>query len=273
MILDFPEARAFAESVARLLERHGTVGKGGLAPGQRAPADPKELTPLLDEIGWSTVAQDPDLVSCAGLAGVELGRRLAPVREIDRLLGGGPIAGELVRSLGPERLAVAGANGGAVTRPVLRSEPVACAGGLEVHRVRELGEAQPNVGRDWRVAVNAWMAASVGYHAGLGEAALGLTTEYVRHRRAFGTTLAALGPVQQHLADAATLVRGVRLLAGAAPDADALAHSGHAVADACAACHQVTGAIGFTTDYPLHHHTERARALATWNDALLEALV
>ena len=57
------------------------------------------------------------------------------------------------------------------------------------------------------------------------------------------------------------------------PDADALAHAGPAVAQACAACHQVTGAIGFTLEYPLHRYTQRARALATWNDALLEALI
>jgi alkylation response protein AidB-like acyl-CoA dehydrogenase len=63
-------------------------------------------------------------------------------------------------------------------------------------------------------------------------------------------------------------VRGARLLAEDAPGADALAHSGAAVAQACAACQQVTGAIGFTLEYPLHRYTQRARALATWNDAL-----
>ncbi len=273
MILDFPEARAFAESVARLLERRGASdGRAGL-PGQAVTSDQTELERLLDDIGWSTLAEDPGLVACAGLAGVELGRRLAPVREIDRLLGGGPMAGELVRSLGPARRAVAGTERGAVTRAVVRSEPVACAGGLEVQRVLELAEAEPIEGQAWDVAVNAWTAASVGYHAGLGEAALDLTTDYVRQRRAFGTTLAALGPVQQHLATAAALVRGVRLLAGALPDADALAHAGHAVAEACSACHQVTGAIGFTIEYPLHGLSQRARALAAWNDALLETLV
>ncbi len=59
---------------------------------------------------------------------------------------------------------------------------------------------------------------------------------------------------------------------GEAPDADALAHAGPAIAQACAACQQATGAIGYTLEYPLHRYTQRARALATWNDALLEAL-
>jgi alkylation response protein AidB-like acyl-CoA dehydrogenase len=133
--------------------------------------------------------------------------------------------------------------------------------------VLERGEA---VGRISATARAAWRAASVGYLAGLGQAALDLTVGYVSQRRAFGTTLAALGPVQQLLADAATGVRGVAMLSGEGPDADALACAGPAVAEACAACHQVTGAIGFTLEYPLHRYTQRARALAVWNDALLE---
>ena len=32
-------------------------------------------------------------------------------------------------------------------------------------------------------------------------------------------------------------------------------------------------AIGFTLEYPLHRYTQRARALATWNDALLDGVV
>jgi alkylation response protein AidB-like acyl-CoA dehydrogenase len=95
-----------------------------------------------------------------------------------------------------------------------------------------------------------------------------LTLDYVRQRRAFGSTLAALAAVQQLLADAATAVQGVKLLAGDEPDADALSHAGPAVADACAACQQVTGAIGFTLEYPLHRYSQRARALAVWDDAL-----
>jgi len=72
------------------------------------------------------------------------------------------------------------------------------------------------------------------------------------------------------LAGAATAVRGVRLLAAEPPDGDALAHAGLAVAEACAACQQATGAIGFTLEYPLHGYTQRARALVAWNDALLD---
>ncbi len=263
------EARAFAESVAGILDRHARVDEPW-EPGQAAAGEYPGLTSALDELGWSTVARDPTLVACAGLGAIELGRRLAPLREVDRLLGGGPMTGELVRSLGSDSVAL----GALANRPerwtVLRSEPVASADGLEVRRILELEESRPLGDGSWATAVNAWMAASTGYLAGLGEAALELTKAYVTQRRAFGTTLAALAPVQQLLADTATLVRGVRLLAGDGPDADGLAHSAHAVADACANCHQVTGAIGFTLEYPLHRYTQRARGLAAWNDALLE---
>lgn len=243
------EASAFAESVAGVLGRHG--------------AESPELAELLDGLGWGTLAHDEALTDCAGLGAVELGRRLAPIHTVDRLLGAAPMAGDLARSLGEELVAVA--DGRCVL--VRRCEPVASADGLEVHRVLERGEVLGEVSPTARAA---WRVASVGYLAGLGQGALELTVDYVRQRRAFGSTLAALGPVQQLLAGAATAVSGVRLLAGASPDDEALAHAGAAVAEACAACHQVTGAIGFTLEYPLHRYTQRARALAVWNDALLD---
>jgi alkylation response protein AidB-like acyl-CoA dehydrogenase len=160
--------------------------------------------------------------------------------------------------------------GAVVRRSVLQSERLPSPDGLEVHRVLKLGDAVPVSADAWQTATRAWVAAGVGYLAGLGQGALDLTVDYVRQRRAFGSTLAALAPVQQLLAGAATAVRGAILLADSVPDSDALAYAGPAVADSCAACHQVTGAIGFTLEHPLHRFTQRARAAATWNDALLE---
>lgn len=266
------EARAFAESVAGVLDRHGSH-ESAWAPGARPEPPSPGLAAALDQLGWGTLAKDGGLLVYAGLGAVELGRRLAPLHHVDGLLGGSPMAGDLVRSLGAERAALGHQRGAVVRRVVTRSEPVASADGLDVHRVLELGEPAPIGIEDWRTASRVWMAATVGYLAGLGQGALELTVEYVRQRGAFGTTLAALAPVQQLLADAATSVRGVQLLAGEQPGCDALAHAGVAVAEACAACHQVTGAIGFTLEYPLHRYTQRARALATWNDALLEELI
>ncbi len=255
------EASAFAESVAGVLDRHGPL-EDSWAPGKHIAAPPAHLGASLDQLGWSTLAQDETLSSCAGLGAIELGRRLAPLQHVDRLLGGGPMAGELVRSPGEERVAIVQEQ----RVLVRRSEPVPSAEGLDVHRVLERGEV---VGEVSSAALSAWRAASVGYLAGLGQAALALTIEYVSQRRAFGTTLAALAPVQLLLADAATAIRGVELLAGERPDTEVLAYAGPAVAEACAACQQVTGAIGFTLEYPLHRYTQRARALAVWSDSLL----
>ena len=248
------EAVAFAGSVAGVVDRVRV----------------SELGRALDELGWGSLATEPDLAACAGLAAVELGRRLAPLHHVDRLLGGSPMAGDLIRSLGLERVALLAGDGGVVRRPVLRCEELPSAEGLEVHRVLELGEGSLVSEGEWQTATAAWLAGSVGWLAGLAQGALDLTVEYVRQRRAFGSTLAALAPVQQLLAGAATAARGVALLAESGPDADALAHAGPTVAECCAACHQVTGAIGFTLEYPLHRFTQRARAAATWNDALLE---
>src|SRR5579864_1254663 len=144
---DVAEAKAFSDSVSRLLDRHAASGTEEWPPGHVATTQAPELTSRLDEIGWPTVAEDPSLVACAGLAGVELGRRLAPVREIDRLLGGGPVAGELVRSLGADRLAVVTLEHRVGLAPVLESEPVASAEGLVVHRVLKLGAPEPIDGR------------------------------------------------------------------------------------------------------------------------------
>jgi len=266
---DRVEARAFAESVAGVLDRH-PPRRSEWAPGETAPAPSPELVARLDELGWGAPAGDPQLVACAGLGAVELGRRLAPVELVDGLLGGAPVVGDLVRSLGAARRAIVIEGGAPVRRPVVRSEPVASADGLDVHRVLELGEVYDVCAGAWPTAVDAWVAASIGYLAGLGQGALDLTVGYVRQRRAFRSTLAALAPMQQLLAGVATAVRGVALLAGEPPDADALAHAGPAVAEACAACQQATGAIGFTLEHPLHGYTQRARALAAWNDALLD---
>jgi acyl-CoA dehydrogenase-like protein len=264
------EARSFAESVAGVLSRHpGPVTRW--APGAACTLDGRELTAALDALGWAGLAGDRSLATCAGLAGIELGRACAPLHLVDRLLGGSPLAGDLVRSLAPLSAVLTPVETGPARRSVVAAVPCPSAAGLDVHRVTALGDAVRVPREEWEPGWAAWLAAGVGYLAGLGAGALDLTLPYVTQRRAFGTMLGQLAPVQQQLAGAATAVRGVALLAAADPDADALVHAGEAVAEACAICHQVTGAIGFTLEYPLHGYTQRARALAIWNEAIVEA--
>jgi alkylation response protein AidB-like acyl-CoA dehydrogenase len=149
---------------------------------------------------------------------------------------------------------------------VVRADPVPYGDALGVHRVLEL---RPEGRVVDATAIAAWTAASTGYLAGLAGWALALALAHVQRRRAFGGTLAALAPVQQRLADAATATRGLELLAGDAPGRAALAHAGVAAQDVTAACQQVVGAIGFTLEFPLQRAYRRARAAALWADALL----
>ena len=229
------------------------------------------LEDALQGVEWAEVATDAELVEFAALGALELCRRAAPLDCVDRLLGGSPLVGDLVRCLVPDRTVIV-VEDGPTRRGVITAEPVPAADGLEVHRVSELGPAAAIDPSEWETARQAWLAAGVGYLAGIGQAALDLTVAYVRDRAAFGTTLGGLAPVQQLLADAATAVRGVSLVATADPGAEALAHAGPAIAAACAACQQVTGAIGYTLEYPLHRFTQRARALSVWNATLLDLL-
>ncbi len=107
-------------------------GAVGVAPDPAANA-------ALTQIGWDSLAQDPSLVVCAGLGAVELGRRLASVWHVDRLLGGSPVAGDLVRCVGPSVPAVVVS--GDARHELLRSERRPSAEGLDVHQVLELGSA------------------------------------------------------------------------------------------------------------------------------------
>jgi butyryl-CoA dehydrogenase len=264
------EARAFAESVAGVVER-ATPAATSWRPGQTSAPWP-HLEQALDAVDWAEVGTDVELLEFAALGALELGRRAAPLSCIDRLLGGSPLSGDLVRCLVPGRTVVVVQDGGPALRSVVIAEPLAAADGLDVHRVAELGPAVPIRPSEWETARQAWLAAGAGYLAGIGQAALELTVAYVQERSAFGTTLAGLAPVQQLLAGAATAVRGVSLVSTADPGAETLAHAGPAIASACAACQQVTGAIGYTLEYPLHRYTQRARALSLWNETLLDLL-
>jgi hypothetical protein len=253
------EAVSFAEAIGvatdRTLAEPEPWRPGALQDDRCAP-----LTKALADMGWLDLARDAELLPLAAPAAVELGRRLAPLSEIDALLDGSPLAGDLVR-----HGAARAVDRDRIVFAIDASEPVAYGDALGVRRVlerRATGEAS-------EVALAAWTAASTGYLAGLSEWALGIALEHAQGRKAFGATLAALAPVQQRLADAATATRGLRLLAGDAPGPAALAYAGVAAVELTAACQQVAGAIGFTLEFPLQRAYRRARAVQLWADALI----
>jgi butyryl-CoA dehydrogenase len=275
------EAATLAEAVGTAADRalaEPEPWRPGAVQDDRCPA----LSRALAEIGWLELGRDTDLLPLVAPAALELGRRLAPLSDIDALLGGSPLAGDLVRygaaraigAAAPRSSSDVAAGSNAIGAAVVaslavyaidRSEPVPYGDALGVHRVleRHAAGAVPDA------ALAAWTAASTGYLAGLCEWALDLTLDHARGRRAFGTTLAGLAPVQQRLADAATATRGLTLLAGDAPGRAALAHAGAAAVAVTSACQQVAGAIGFTLEFPLQRVYRRARAVQLWADALI----
>ncbi len=294
------EVSAFAEAVATAADRTLTAPepwRPGAVQDDRSPA----LSDALAAMGWLDLAADPALLPLAGPAALALGRRLAPLDALDALLGGSPLAGGLVRHnarravapIAPNASVAAGraigtadsrASGSAippsdamaaaeaaatgdtiaVAYAIEASEPVAYGDALGVHRVL----ASSPAGQVGATAGAAWTAASAGYLAGLADWALALALDHAKGRRAFGTTLAGLAPVQQRLADAATVARGLALLAQGTPGRAALAYAGGAAVEVASACQQVVGAVGFTLEFPLQRAFRRARAARPWSDAL-----
>jgi Acyl-CoA dehydrogenase, C-terminal domain len=263
------EVRAFAETVATAAARtlpEPAPWRPGKPEDDRCP----KLSAALEQAGWPAIGTDPALLQFAGPASVELGRRLAPLCEIDSLLGGSPLLGDLVRYHDGRAMRID--PGGLTLMRITRAQPLPYGDAIGVHRVLEAAAERGLSAAEAEVRAAAWVAASVGYCAGVGQRALELTLEYAQGRRAFGSTLSALAPVQQMLAEVATIVRGLSLLAMNRPGREALAHAGPALCQATASCQQVVGAIGFTLEFPLQRAYRRARSIELWADAVIAAL-
>jgi crotonobetainyl-CoA:carnitine CoA-transferase CaiB-like acyl-CoA transferase len=284
------EARQFAATVAEIVRRHAPPDPW--KPGTAASDANRVLDEALREAGWDDMGTDETLLPLAAPAGRELGRAFASLAPIDRLLGGALRTGNLARYAEPgcvlvepragllqvsrarglEHIGYTDALGVAQVGAAEHEAGAAAAGADGATQVGATAAAAnaggPGVGDPTR-RMDAWCAASTGYLAGLAEESLRLALEHARSRRAFGSPLAALEPVQQMLADAATLVDGLTLLSADSPGADALAHAGEAAERAVAICMQVTGALGFTMEFPLQRAYRRARSARAWADAAL----
>jgi hypothetical protein len=262
------EAAQFAATVAGIAARH--TQPDPWTPGAAASDANAALDEALRDAGWDELGRDGDLLPLAAPAGAALGRAFAPLAPVDALLGGALRVGDLARYASPggvtaeprSRAIVAGVAEDATGSSYTDSLGVAS---VTVSDEREL----PGEEADRRMA--AWVAASTGYIAGLAEEGLRLALEHARSRRAFGGPLSALDPVQQMLADAATLVDGLTLLTAECPGMDALAHAGDAAERAVSICMQVTGALGFTMEFPLQRAYRRSRSARSWNDSAMGA--
>jgi hypothetical protein len=263
------EAREFAETVAAVVARHAS--EDPWRPGVAASDADVALDRALSEAGWDELGRDPDLLAFAGPAAEALGRGLASLAPVDRLLGGALRVDSLVRYPAEGMPLVEPRAGRLEIAAAERLRPVPYTDALGMAHVDAAAGDGEVTGDEAHRRITAWAAASTGYLAGLAGRGLDLAVEHARSRRAFGGTLAALEPVQQMLADAATLTDGLRLLTDDRPALDALAHAGEAAERITAICMQVTGALGFTLEFPLQRAYRRSRAARAWADAVLLA--
>ena len=264
------EVSAFAASIGGAVDRHPV--EDPWRPGAHADDRSGGLRDAVLALGWDELGSDPGLLPFVAPAALELGRGFAPLDLVDTLLGGALAVGDYARyaSEGCRIVEIEGAR--LRVRTAVRLEPVGYIDALAVHLVHAADDEVTLEPADATVRRRAWIAASAGYLAGLAAEALRLAKEHAMRRHAFGRPLAALDPVQQHLATAATLAEGVRLLAEEQVSAAGLAHAGEAACRVTALCQQVSGAIGYTLDFPLQRAFRRSRAVQLWADATLASL-
>jgi butyryl-CoA dehydrogenase len=259
------EEAAFGESVRAALEGYQPDSwEPGTALDDREPA----LARRLDELGLAEAAEaGHGFVSAAGL---ELGRALAPLAVFDELAVGehALAASGLARYARGRSSALDLRDEGAFLVPLAEGlQPEPALDGQGFARLAEAGEevAFPDLA--------AWAAFHVAYLGGLAGAALSLAVEHARSRHQFGKPLLALAPVQQSLADAASLARGAELLAWQEHEDvwPALAYAGEAACRVCEIAHQVHGAIGFSLEGPVHSFFRRAQATRVFTAAVARA--
>lgn len=116
---------------------------------------------------------------------------------------------------------------------------------------------------------DAWRLGLAAETVGCMEAALGQTADYLKERRQFGKAIASFQAVQHRLAECAIQLEASRWLTREAahasdnPEAIAIAaaYSLDAAGLVFAETHQLSGAIGFTREHPLHVWSMRLHAL------------
>jgi alkylation response protein AidB-like acyl-CoA dehydrogenase len=287
--LDFDldaDQQAILEAVERLLERHAGAERAveidrkqeydGALEAALAEAGFLDVA-LAEGSGFLTAALVVEAVARAGgvvsigagalVAPALLGRVPAGALALARAGERGPVrfashARILLLDAGDEARLVTLAPGEA--RPV-RSNFMYPMGELATGpgRGESLGAGTGARLRDW------WRLALAAELTGSMRAALDTTVAYVKRRRQFGRAIGSFQAVQHRLAECAVWVEGARWLtyqaafSQAPPEAAALAaaHAAAAAGRVFAETHQLTGAMGFTREHPLHVWSMRLQAL------------
>jgi alkylation response protein AidB-like acyl-CoA dehydrogenase len=250
------------------------LGWQGIAFGDVGDFGFLEACLLIEELGRARVTTPfVSTVACCGFAvdaplrqEIADGAVFAYVPFSDALV---PYAAEA------DRLLVATDAGVVVADPAqVTCTPVSVIGPAPTCRVRFTDVAGPTLTAT-RASIEAFgAAATCAEMVGGAQAVLDATVEYARQREQFGKPIGAFQAVQHHCADMAIDVLSARFIAyeaswrmGRGLDASvAVSVAKSWVSDAyehvCALGHQVHGAIGFTAEHDLHHHTRHAMASA-----------
>jgi butyryl-CoA dehydrogenase len=268
------EARTFADSIEGVALRH--VQGDQWAPGVHADDRDPQLDDALQGLGWSELATDRSLAPLVAPAAERLGSALVSIATVDRLLGGAPLVVDLVRhpidGLPLVRPLRRGSEVALALFEAERLEPISYIDAFDVHRAHGLREVGTITGEAAAIQLDAWCAAATGYLAGLARGALEIAREHVTSRHAFGKSLSALDSVQQLLGEATMRAAGLQLLLGLPASASSLAYATEATTDVCATCQQVTGATGYTLEFPLQRRYRRASAISVWTRDWLECI-
>ncbi len=255
------EEAAFGETVRAAL---ASYQPGDWSPGAALDDDDASLSARLRDLGLAEAAQAGHGFVVA--AGLELGRARAPLAFFDRLAVGETAlaARGLARYAGRLSAALDLRDDGAFLVSLEGASIEAALDSQGFVRVRAGGEPVPFP------QLRTWSALHTAYFGGLAAATLALAVDHARARIQFDRPLLALAPVQQLLAEAASLARGLELLAWeeAEDPWPALAHAGEAACRVCEVSHQVHGAIGYALEAPVHCFFRRAHATRIFTRAV-----
>lgn len=269
------EHALFAESVAGALD--GWQSELEPTFGTWWDERDDELSRRLAASGWEGLWEDTALAGPAVAGAIELGRAVAPLCAIDDATLGAPlwVAGRVRHGMGNE-VAAAPLAGGSLGLGSL-------VGGEREPTFDGTGTLMASVDDSRTIAdaparLKVWGAVTLGYLAGLADAAVAGAIAHVTAREQFGAPLGALAAVQGRLADAALARDGLLLVAwdAADPEAgfarDALAWAGQASREVVANVLQVHGGIGFTLEGGVHRYFRRAKTVQVWADAVSVAV-
>jgi len=264
-----PEQAALEQAVAKI-DDYGALADGGYLDAVR-DAGPVEGVLVVEHAAAALVDGPVAARVLAGpLAGVTDLPPTVGLVQLDPAQGVGSAhrAGGLVRwaPVCDAFLVLDGDRTRLALRDDVEVEPVESAfgatyGRVTVHRADDLGPGEP-LRRAWRVAIAAEAE-------GLMLAAVAKTSAHVTERHQFGRPIGAFQAVQHRVATAYAMAMGTRWLARRAAwyatddfiCASAAAYACEAAQFTYVNTHQVTGAIGITSEYGLVGWTTRLLGL------------